>query len=248
MNRKMIIGLAVLLAIPLIGYSQVTASKFRAADASCALAVKYIGTDTNLVTVAEPVITVVADGLSQTKTMGETTTVGDVGAWFEAITNATGAKLFKAVAWEALTTDIMTNKILASSASEVDKTWDMSKICWDVSDALHYDVVCDTPNANGYARGNYMLKGISGDPTGTGNVTLNVYVDDTMLYQKTFTSPVYVPTSVGTTNTAADPIVTLESADFPGIWIGAGQKGLVRATRATSATTGGVGASVSGNR
>lgn len=244
MNKLIMVILAMLLAVPIMGNAQDTASKFNTADTACPVIVKYIGSSTNNFTITANNLTAVFDGSSSTKSLGPTITTADVAGFLNAITNGDGHAVFKAKVWEALSTDIVTNKIRQCTNFVAGSTWDKSIFKWDTSVALTYDAICDVPNSAGMPMGAYEITGIVGDPTGTGNVTLNVYGDDTMLYQKTFTSPVYVPTDVGTTNTAADAVVTLESANFPGIWIGAGQRGLVRATRATTATTGGVGATI----
>lgn len=245
MNRNIMIGLAVLFAIPLIGNAENKSSKYSETDKNCPILVKYIGTSTNNCTISGTTVTIVADGLSQSKQLATALTVNDMVTWLNAITNESGHLLFKSACWEAITTDTLTNKLINATNKVIDSAWDTGIFKWDTSAHLSYNVVCDTPSSEGIALGNYQLEGIFGDPTGTGNVTLNVYGEDTILYQKTFTSPFYVVTSVGTTNTTADNTITLESGNFPGIHIGAGQKALIRATRASTATTGGVGASVS---
>ena len=176
-------------------------------------------------------------------------------AWINSITNATGTHVLTAAPWEALTTDTLTNNLMVTTNEVIKNVWDLNRFKWDTSVVLHYDVVPDSPASfNGAPAGGYALADVFGSPSGTGNVTLDVYLNDTLAYERTVTSPVYTlpatllwgGTNVQTNTLTTDATVSLDglTGNFPLIKIGGGVKCLVRATRATTATTGIIGASI----
>lgn len=166
-------------------------------------------------------------------------TLEEVLAWIQAQTNATGTKNFETVIWAGLGADLVTNGYLVVSAADTLTTeWDYD-VKWDTSNCLHYDsaagvMVGSTPVQAG------KIGRVFGDPVGTGNVTLSVYVDGSVKWSRLITSPVYVKAADNTTNVA-----DASSAFDYEVNIDVGtQPAFVRAARATTATTGGIGLSV----
>lgn len=247
--KKVLLSALVALAMVSFCHAQVTVSAFRDYDLACPIQVKYIGSDTSVATgtLAATSVVMTFDGCTITKAFNQTYTVADLTGWINSITNGDGHLVFKAAQWEALGTDLVSNKLMLCT-NTIDQEWNKFMFKWDTSGHLAYNVICDIPNSAGSPIGNYEMKQPYGLPTGTGNLTLYVYSDDTLIFEDYVTSPYYVSTSVGTTNTWAEDTVRLATFDFPGIRIPAGKRGLVRAARATSATTGGIGVSITGNR
>jgi hypothetical protein len=228
-------------------------------DASNPILLKYLGTSTNRVSViAGGSITVVADGLSQSLPLESTVTVSRVVGWLNSITNTSGYNLFSAIVWEALGTDSASNS-LVTGTNVVSSQWDANTFFWDTSACLHYDVVPDMPpqypSATGGAMGGYTLNRIWGNPDGTGNVTVDVYLNDVLTYERVVISPVYLQPSAyiwGGTNPVTNSLTADNGVEisgltgmFPGIHVGGGKRCLVRAKRATTATTGVIGANTS---
>ncbi len=89
------------------------------------------------------------------------------------------------------------------------------------------------------------ITSIYGDIGGTGNITVEIYLNQTQKYQSSVVSPVYVPAAnTGASNSviqAADEVST-GILDIPLYFnVGKDQDCLVKATRATTGTTGGIG-------
>jgi hypothetical protein len=116
-------------------------------------------------------------------------------------------------------------------------------VLWDTSNCLHYDVVANPGMGRDRPAGGVGIGSIYGDFTGTGNVTLSVYVNRSRKFLKTIESPVYVLGVASATNVASTLIEPFIVFDTP-LVIGADQVGFVRAARATTATTGGIGCGI----
>jgi len=256
MHKKFntIVGMMALLAIALTGIAQGQGSAWRGADVAAPIKVKYVGTQADTIYITNATASVYVHGTYvpiQGQSLGASTAVSDLVAFFNAATNTSGAKVFKAVVWEALAADLVTNAILSeTSIIKEANVWD-DPLLWDTHVHLSYDLVPDTLTGAGTAFGNYRINGVFGEPTGTGNVTAYIYLNDAVAYKETFTSPVYQMPATwgGTTDTTlvTQPLVSLgEKIQLGGgVVVGPGSRALVRATRATTATTGGIGASLS---
>lgn len=250
--KRTVTSVLVLLVLVSLSLGQgVRSSSVRVQDTSCPIAVKYVGTGTNALTLSAGwLFTVVADGRSSSTQLVAGSTVSTIVGFLNNVTNASGINQFVAVPWEALTTDTVSNNLILLTNAVIGAAFDVTTIKWDTSACLHFDVVPDITTPSGIPQGGFTLDGVWGNPTGTGNVTLDVYANDTLMYERTITSPVYVTPQYNngsnvTTNTT-DAFVSLSSGSnpFPSIHIGLGKKCLVRASRATTATTGVIGASI----
>jgi hypothetical protein len=169
------------------------------------------------------------------------TTLADIAA----ISNSSNKRCFSAWKWCALDTDTLTNSVLPYTNSlTANKYVKCGK--WDTSVDLHYSVVPQTivgdtvfePSGGG------TIDTITGAPVGTGNVTVKVYEDGTEIWSTdTIISPFYaMPATVnytGVVTSVTHPELNLDLK--PGIPMGQGKTYMVRATRATTATTGGIG-------
>ena len=162
-----------------------------------------------------------------------------------------GNKEWECVIWAGLAADTLaTDDFGDVAANAVDKQWDTS-ITEDTSQTLFYNLVPQSHPAGTYAgrgggnSGNYTITHLIGEPTGTGDGVVSIYVDGERAFFQNVTSPVYVLGVASTTN-VADTSMDLGKM----IELGGGVKvpstavGLVRVAR-DAASTGGIGASVS---
>ena len=159
-------------------------------------------------------------------------TVATVETWIAGCTNAAGKKLLTVNAEPSLAAD--TSAPLAGTYTA--KTGKYLTIPWDTSASKHYDIYLPSTVYGG--AGAYRLGKVVGQPTGTGNVTYSVYQNGTLIDQSVITSPVYVPSAglEATNNFTAIDIVNLSQPE--GITFLGTQPIIIRAARATTATTG----------
>jgi len=214
---------------------------FNEYDEASAIRLRYIGAATATVSNAPNTITLTDDGTINTITLTAATTMSSVLASIMDATNSASARNFIPEYFCTLSTDTMSNKFVQATVfTDVsDGKW-ASVLKVDTSEALTYDVARVGSGLSGGIRSSAAcwLKGINGNITGTGDVTLNVYVDDDKMWEKVYQSPVY-GTSDGTVFTTNAIVSVNEDLNM---YIGGGRRVLVRATRATTATTGGIGA------
>ena len=235
-------------------------------DTESPFLIKYTGTGSATVTVVTATGITINDSGNETN-VDATNTIATVMGLINACTNAAGVKNFSTQIWGGLAADTCTIKLLAASATVLTPGQWSTVVKWDTSVGLTADCVLSTIGPGDSVITPRLLTSIFGDPIGTGNVTLRVYNDGTSVFQKTYTSPVYVnPASGGggtiitmsgstdvvtrVTNTIAGITytadATVEINEPVNIRLSAGKVAFVRATRATSATTtlGGIGAAV----
>jgi len=273
--------LAVLLAC--FGWTALAGSAWNEADTTAPFAIRYMDADNvGTITVTSNTVVLVDDGNTNTITHATAyNTLTEYMAGVNAATNTSGTKNFEAVYWCGLAADaIATNSLVALSATTLTRQWSYA-VKWDTSTCLHYDsavgaMIQTTPVAAG------KIDRIFGDPIGTGDVTLSIYVDGSKKWSRLIASPVYVtPSSTSTggwvvptvtntfitvgggtnaavtqitnsivsagytvtattnANTADNGVAFDLAVDIP---VGT-QPAFVRAARATSATTGGIGIS-----
>lgn len=221
------------------------------ADATAAFRIKYNGSAATA-TISNTVdsIIVVDDTVTTTIPTPAASTASTIEGLIEACTNVAGAKNYEVELWGMISTDIVSNRIVAATAvSLADGKWHTDVLKIDTSTALEYDAVSYADNIS-----ERWLSKIYGDPAGTGDVGIKVYIDQgsgyTLAYGKTITSPIYVLAAASGTltnnPTAADAVVSVNEAFSDnavyGLRVPQKAKCLVRATRATTATTGGIGA------
>jgi len=244
MNRKkVIIGLLVVL-LPVLAFGQ--GWVWEGADSSEALVIRYVGGNTATATVAAAGLTLADGDASSTVTFTNATmSIDTLIATASAITNAAGKKVFQVSKWMALGSDVVSNQFI--TATNVIKKKQSVAVCkWDTSTVLHYDVMGSWNNLGtvlNTVEGGRTINRIAGDVTGTGNVTLRVYADDDVVYQKAVVSPTYALPAADngtniTTNTAVNAVYLNEEL---GIRVKTGDRTWIRALRATTATTGGIG-------
>jgi len=210
-----------------------------AADSSEMLWVKYTGDDgpANITVTTTTLVLDDGDMTDRTLTFADDAyTLADVVAWIGAVTNDSEVQVFQAKNRAGIGTDVVTNSyVIAAAATVLPKNAWKKHVKWDTTAVEHFDVV---PTALLYDRqyGNgFIIDRIVGEPGGTGDLTVGIYESDTLVWQNTFASPVYVKALVNATNTAVN---TLTLDIDVGIPTYEGKVYLIRATRATAGTTG----------
>jgi len=162
-----------------------------------------------------------------------------------------GNKEWECVIWAGLAADTLaTDDFGDVAATAVTKKWNES-ITEDTSQTLFYNLVPQPYPVGKYAgrgggnSGDYTITHIIGEPAGTGDATVSVYVDGTRAFYQTITSPVYVLGETTTQSADASINAGLVVDVGAGIKVGSTAVGLIRIARASTSTTGGIGASVS---
>lgn len=243
MNKTRIIA-GMVLVLGLLG-SMVRAEQegitfFNEADGAYAIRLKYRGSATATVSNAPNTVTLTDDGTINTITLTAATTMETVLASIMDATNSASARNFIPEYFCTLSTDTMSNKLVQATVfTDIsDGKW-ASVLAVDTSVALTYDVARVGSGLSGGVKSSSacLLTGLNGNLTGTGDATVDIYVDGTKMWEKVFQSPVY-GTSDGTVFTT-NAIVSLD--EDLNMYIGSGQRVHVRAARATTATTGGIG-------
>ena len=247
-----LLGIAVAIAAMILMSGQVWAEQIiaKAADASVAFRVYngytgtltyVVGSDTSIQTNA-----IVCDGLTNTLLSNDALTNGTIALLVgnvAACTNTSGTASLEVNSEPSLDADVTIGTLLAGTYTAAAGAW--LEVLWDTSAHLSYDIYLPSRT---YQKGvgAYTLEKVNSVPTGTGNVTASVYKDGTLVMQKIITSPVYVnpatwSMSDGTTNSfTADDNVTVDwTVDLP---FTGSEPVIVRVGRATTATTGNIGA------
>jgi hypothetical protein len=175
-------------------------------------------------------------------TVGATNTIGEMTTVLGAVSNAAGEKLLTYDYNCALSADEFSTRVLTETNIIAAGAWGKAAT-WDTSVALHYNVYVPGKIAeSGGVEGRKVVSKLFGDVGGTGDVTLNVYEDGTEKYVETIRSPVYLQ---GATNILWASVATVNLSDKGFTWPCPRRTDvLIRATRATTGTTGGMGVTV----
>ena len=239
---KKVIGLIVAIGlIASIASAQVVMSK--AQDKSVALRVKNGDTTTLTIQVESAGagnITVTVGGQANViDGSGSIDTIAEVAAAIAACTNTTLKKTLTVDANCALAADSTDAELMTATYTAAPGKW--LELLWDTSAHLSYDLYL--PGGE-YGSGSYKISKITGCPVGTGDVTLGIYQDGTLIGQQIYTSPVYVNpatlldggTNVSTNTMGVVAVVNIDWAiDMRNL---GGQAVIVRAARASTADAG----------
>ena len=238
-------GIAVALAAVFLTSGNVMAAQIisKTADVSTAFRIKngYTGTFTYVVgsdtSVSTNVLT--CDGNANTRIFTNgADTIKTLQTYILTCTNVAGESSLTLNTEPSLAADTM--GLLAGTYTALAGEW--VDILWDTSVCLHYDLyLASRTYYTGVSA--YILDKVVGEPTGTGDMTASIYQDGTLIARKVITSPVYVnpetwiDNSAGSTNTfTTDANVNLNwEVDMP---FSGKDAVIIRAARATTATTG----------
>lgn len=173
-------------------------------------------------------------------------TMTEIAALIAACTNASGVKSITVDYDCSLAADSTDDELLDSTSAIVQPgDWGDGAL-WDTSVALFYNVYIPGSTVGG-GKNNKVLEHIGGEVGGTGNVTLEVWIDQGIVWEKVFTSPIYV---VGATSTATSTseLYTTDATTCidvsPEIPIKRNENCFIRATRGTTGTEGTMKATV----
>lgn len=244
MKKNLIIAIIGLFAIAGLT-AQAQSVHYKAADAATAFRI-YNGYTGDLTFVVQGTggtqYTASADG--NLNTIAAKTNMNVLVPAILGVTNAAGQSKLVVDASQALNLDFTTNALLAGTYTAASGAW--VDVLWDTSGALFYQA--SVPAAQFFDRDGepilgrvaqpFKVKKIYGDVTGTGNVTLKVYVDGSEKYSRVFPSPVLSLGANGTGATTNDLIALDVDAGIP---VGSQSSVIVRALRATTATNGNIG-------
>lgn len=213
-----------------------------AADTSPAIRIYngYTGTVSIVITTngAGNNMSVTLDGLANALDgSGNTDTIAELAAAITACTNASGQIKLVSDTLCSLGADSTDGELLNGTYTATTGKW--LEIPWDTSAALFYSVYVPGQKYDS-TRTQNTLKTAYGTVTGTGDVTLNVYLNGTLAWAKALPQTYALDTN-------GSPVAVSSAVDLPvdiDIPVGASQSVLVRAVRATTATTGMLGITV----
>lgn len=241
MNKISTMIVTAMIAVSSFG-GDLVQSVYNAADAAPSIRIKYNGSAT-IAHLSNTVNTLVlTDGTVANSIVYSDSTFATLLGDIAAATNLAGVANFQAELVNALSADTCTNKVLAITDHQDlrDGKWHETAY-FDTSACLFYSVA-----SYGDGMGARVLKNIFGDVKGTGDVSIKVYVDGAEKYSKNLQSPVYSTVDGTVVNTNANISAEIDLGN--GIVISGDQKLSIRATRVTTATTGGIGASLEGRK
>lgn len=216
---------------------------WKAEDTESPILIKYNGTGSPTATVDSTTAKLtLSDGLDvfiHPYQFGTTNTVAGLIGRINSATNASargGKADWTALQWGSLSTDTLSTKVVAVSATALTPgVW--SKIMkWDSSGAGAYDCVPDFVTANG-PLGNFEVTQIFGEPLPVGDLTLSVYSDDTLVWRDKVLADNLLTGSSAASNWNSSAV---------SVSIGAGQRCLIRASGGCL-TGGGMGGYVQRN-
>lgn len=251
MKKHIAIIVAVLALTPVWAFAQ--SVHFKAADESVAFRV-YNGYSSALtITVtnggAENDITFSnSEATNTVDGSGNTDTVGELQAAIVALTNGwTGGARLIVDSSTSLTNDSTDGELLNGTYTAAASNW--VDVLWDTSACKFYQVSFPSVpvfdhNGDEIKKSQrspvaFTIDRVYGYPDGTGNVTLDIYVDGNLKYRNVTISPTY---ALGVGDSGTNVTVDAVTIDVsPGIPVGSQDSAIVRATRATTATTGNIG-------
>lgn len=176
-------------------------------------------------------------------TLASTNTISELVTAMASISNAAGEKLLTIDANCSLSDDEFSTRVLTETNTIQAGAWGRAAT-WDTSVALHYNVYLPGKiEESGGQESRKVVRNWYGLPGGYGDVTLNIYHDGVEKYASTIRSPVWL---ISNTNTAAaggdyasnNVVVLDQMINWP---CPRRTDVLFRATRASTATTGGLG-------
>jgi len=236
-----LLAVLVLLAVPVMAQDEGVVS-YNQEDTSAYLRMKYSGSESTATwtnSTSASIVTIGTD--TYTFTFSGTDTVAAVKGYYDKQDNLR-CFYVNGLAADAPDGDVVVpieNSAIAIDLS--DNQWHEVLVA-DTTEELHFSTTSygQGGRSGTYGTGRY-LKWIYGNCVGTGDITVNVYVDGVEKFEKVIVSP-------GTTgaNTNLNDVVTVGQLNIvipgKGIYVGPTQRCLVRATMASTATSGSIGA------
>lgn len=160
------------------------------------------------------------------------TNLNELGRAIATMTNTAGVAV-SGVSYTlgGLSSDAASGVLLAGTYTSTGGT-DNCEIPWDTSACLHYSILGKTDYQP------IVLDTVFGNPSGTGDLTLSVYVDQALAWQNVIAEQTAWNVTNGALTVLSNVITLNEDVNLP---IGKGKTFFIRAARATTATTGNIG-------
>jgi len=246
--KRLIVTLFVMLLVVSSGYAG--DQHWQAEDTSPAIWIHNTGTEKATITIYED------DGATNRVVIGSTVTVMDMSGTaidtaaelasaVASATNSAGKKPLKAIVATSSDSETVDAELLVNTSGVAIEGGDWGSIPLDTSDVKYFSIFLPASKNGPASRGTVDIKKIYGDIGGTGNITVEIYVDQVQKYQSSIVSPAYVPSfsdtnsvSVGHAADEVGPGILDIDLDFT---VGRSENCLIKATRATTGTTGGIG-------
>ena len=209
-------------------------------DAASPLLVRYVGSESihSLQVTASTIVQITATTTTTTTYNGFA--LSAVKAALQAAEDDDGNKDWEVVYAAGIAADaVADNDLIVAAATTIGREWN-SIVKWDVSNELHYDCVV-SHMVNDNVVGPAKITHVFGEPLGTGDATVSVYVDGVRKYYQMIISPVYVLGVASTTNVANVSIDLSQLIDLgDGVDVGKASMAFVRVARAVC-SSGGLG-------
>lgn len=241
--KKSILTLAV---IAVAGFVFGAELIYEAADGSAAIRVYNNGSESVSITIASG-----GAGAANTVVIGTTTntidgsgaidTVAELAAVIGACTNSAGSMVLIVDTDCAVSTDSTDGELLDGTYTAAAGAW--AELLWDTSDTLSYDLYLQDESTAAWTktrRGFATIDKVYGNPLGTGDLTVSIYVGGTKVWEKLCVEPDLISATNDAVIVVNNNIPELPLTDL-GIPVPANKPALVRMKRATTATTGHVG-------
>jgi len=200
------------------------------------LRIKYDGSETTATfSNGTATATLILGSTTYTYTFSGTNTVAGVKGWLDTKSNVRSEYVC------GLAADAPDGDVIAMATLDLtDKEWH-EVITVDTSAELQFSTCSyGTAGRSGTKGGARYLKWIYGNVVGTGDITVNVYIDGTEKFEKVIVSPGTVGANT-TLNDVTGPGQLNIEIPGRGIYVGPSQRCLIRATMASTATTGSIG-------
>lgn len=243
MNKRMkvFLGAMAIVALGFLLAGQCVADKIISATADTSIALRCKNGDSSTLTVVVATngehIVVTVGGVTTNLTAGSSyDTIAELAAKIEALTNTSGTAETTVDKECSLDADSTDDELLDGTYTAAEGKW--LNLLWDTSEADHYDIYL---RSRTYQTGvaPYTLKKIMGEPTGTGNATLTIYLDGTAITRELYTSPVYVnPATMNMTGTVTNATVNTVNVDMDVNMPFSGEDPVIIRVTRTAATTG----------
>jgi len=170
---------------------------------------------------------------------GGTATVAELVSWITSFTNAEGGNRLTVDADPSISSSSVSNVMVLASQTIKQGKWG-EPFHYDTSLAKFYSVYLPGADVGGQGGVDRKIKKIYGSIGGTGSITINTYLNGTEYGERIIVSPAYVSGVASATNVSDEvgPGILDLLDEIP---FGNTDNLLIKATRATTGTTGGIG-------
>lgn len=241
--------LATVLLVAGVSFGQ-SVRAWQSEDSSPALRIYNNSTSNGVFQGSNTVVWITSDTLKASVGTNSFTNISDFASIVANFTNAAGKKNFQVDYNCSLAGDACWKTLLATTKTVSPGTWGTAFV-WDTSTCLFFSLYFPGPNVGGSGNAGFdwNMLDVYGNIGGSGNLTIDAYSGGVKFFERVFVSPLYIPDTQASSSTnlmRTDEVgpgqLSLNGANVVRMPIGYSEDILVRANRATTATTGGIGA------